>query len=416
VQVTLVYGRITPNDPSYSVQWGPAKVDAPLGWFFASGAGVTVAIVDTGVDLNHPEFSGRFVPGRHFFNNGSQDSAVQDDQGHGTHVAGIAAATGNNGIGVAGMAWQAKILPVKVLASDGTGWTSDVALGVTWATDQGAKVVNLSLGGEQQSSTLLNATNYAYSHGSLVIAAAGNCGDSNYSLNGCTSLNPTFYPAANPNVVGVGATDSNDTRASFSEYGSFVDVTAPGVNIYSTLWTAAGSTYGTESGTSMAAPLVSGLAALVWSRNPGLTNAQVVTLLQNSAVPLPPGTPGRNDQYGYGRVNAGAAVVGATPLTAMTLRAARPEAPAPAVLAPEAAGQTVRPGVVLVRFKPAALTALGEAVTLARYNAQATGAISAIGVTIVSVPAGSERATAAALAADPVVEYAEPDYQLRLIQ
>jgi subtilisin family serine protease len=271
--------------------------------------------------------------------------------------------------------------------------------------DHGAKVINLSLGGEGWSQTLQDATDYAFSHGALVVAAAGNCGDPvNYS---CLNYNPVIYPAANPNVLAVGATTSSDTRAPFSEYGYFVDVTAPGENIYSTLWD---DTYQYLSGTSMASPLVAGLASLVWARNSTLSNAQVAAAIQSTAVDL--GTPGRDDEYGYGRVNAAAAVsaVGSLGISSSSVPELGPSAK---VHAP--ANAPLRPGVVLVRWKPGALAADRQSV-LARQGVGVAGQIEAIGVQKLIVPAGRESETAAQLAADPAVEFAEPDYQVHLIR
>lgn len=400
--VSVIPPERVPNDPSYSKQWGLSQVNAPQAWGRSTGAGIVIAVIDTGVDLNHPDLAGKILPGRDVVNG---DNDPQDDVGHGTHVAGIAAAMTDNGAGVAGMGWDTLILPVKVLASDGFGTDVDAAQGIVWAVDNGANIVNMSLGGEDYSAALRTATDYAFAHGALVVSSAGNCGDPN-DYGQCTRHNPIIYPAANPNVLAVGATTSSDERASFSEYGGFVDVTAPGVSIYSTFWN---DMYRYLSGTSMASPLVAGLAALVWARDPALSNAQVADTIMSTAVDL--GLAGRDDEYGYGRVNAEAAVIAASSLA---VSRATPELAPPVAVSAPSATAPVQPGLVLVRFKPGTLAAERQGV-LARLNLTVVGQIDKIGVLKVSVPAGRERDFAARLAADPSVEFAEPNYIVRLI-
>ncbi|MFM8788927.1 MAG: S8 family serine peptidase, partial [Chthoniobacterales bacterium] len=192
---------LTPNDPYYSAyQWHLPKVSAPSAWDTTTGSSaVTVAVVDSGVQANHPDLVGRVLAGYDFVNN---DSDPADDNGHGTAVAGVAAAQGNDGIGVAGAAWNVAILPVKTMNSSGSGSHSAIANGITYSADRGAKIINLSLGGTTSSSTLQNAVSYAWNKGSLLVAAAGNNGSST-----------TVYPAAYPNVVAVSATTSADTLA-----------------------------------------------------------------------------------------------------------------------------------------------------------------------------------------------------------
>lgn len=291
---------LTPNDPYYAgYEWHLPKVSAPTAWDTTTGsASVTVAVVDSGVQATHPDLSGRVLAGYDFVNN---DSDPSDDNGHGTAVAGVAAARGNDGIGVAGAAWNVSILPVKVMNSSGSGAYSAIANGITYAADRGAKVINLSLGGTSSSSTLQNAVSYAWNKGCLVVAAAGNNGSST-----------TVYPAAYPNVVAVSATTSSDTLASFSSYGSFVDLSAPGENI-TTSWLNGG--YITISGTSFSSPLTAGVAALAFSRNPALSNAQVAALLTSNTDDL--GAAGFDIYFGSGRLNA-AKVVAAAPLVDTT--------------------------------------------------------------------------------------------------
>jgi thermitase len=286
-----------PDDPDYGSQWGLPKIDAPAAWDITTGGSdVTIAVVDTGIDLGHPDLScfGKLTSGWDFVNN---DAIPDDDFGHGSHVAGIAAACTNNGIGVAGVAWGARLMPVKVLDANGIGSYEDVANGITYAVDHGADIINLSLGGSESSTTLADAVQYADDHGVLVVSAAGNCAQGGSQ---CGNLvNPLIYPAAYPTTLAVAATDSNDNWAYFSEYRPYVDVAAPGVSIYST-WK--NDSYTSLQGTSMATPYVAGLAALIWSFDPSLTRDQVRTIIQSTADDL--GAPGKDDYFGYGRINA----------------------------------------------------------------------------------------------------------------
>ncbi|MGB3904320.1 MAG: S8 family peptidase, partial [Anaerolineae bacterium] len=243
-----VHATIIPNDTRYYLQWGPAKIQAPAAWDVTVGSSdLIIAVVDTGVDLNHPDLNDKIVAGWDYAND---DSDPQDDHGHGTHVAGIAAAETNNLQGIAGISWAARIMPVKVLDEHGDGYYSDVADGVHYACNNGAKIINLSLGGSNPSSTLKDALEDAYEDGCLMVAAAGNGG------------NAVDYPGRYPETMAVAATNQSDTRAGFSDYGPEIDVAAPGVYIYSTLWN---DKYGWKDGTSMAAPHVAGQAALIWS-------------------------------------------------------------------------------------------------------------------------------------------------------
>jgi thermitase len=262
-----------------------------------------IAVVDTGVQSSHPDLAGKVVAGYDFVNN---DSDPSDDQGHGTHCAGIAAAQTNNGTGIAGIAgWNGdssasdavstKIMPVKVLAADGSGTTSGVADGIIYAADHGAKVINLSLGGGG-TITLENAVNYAFSKGCVIVGAAGNSGSSSLS-----------YPGAYPNVLSVASTDSTDTLSNFSNYGSWVKVAAPGQDIAST-YINGGYVY--MSGTSMATPLVAGQAALIRSQNPSLSNAQVESLIVGNTDPY---NPYMGRTIAGGRVNVYRSLQAATP-------------------------------------------------------------------------------------------------------
>jgi subtilisin family serine protease len=302
----IALAQTIPNDPYYASQWGLSKIDAPTAWDLTTGSSaVVIAIVDTGIDLDHEDFScaGKLTSAR--WNFVADNSNPDDDYGHGTHVAGIAAACSNNGKGVAGVAWGARLMPVKVLDASGSGYYSDVAAGITYAVDHGARIVNLSLGGTSGSTTLATAVQYAHDHGVLVVAAAGNCAQDGPQCNYLD--NPIIYPAAYPTVLAVAATNSNDNWADFSEHQPYVDVAAPGVDIYSTYFDGG---YTFMNGTSMAAPHVSGLAALLWSLVPSLTVDQVESIIESTADDLVdyPGAPGKDDYFGYGRINAGRAL------------------------------------------------------------------------------------------------------------
>jgi len=286
----------TPNDPYWGSQWGMTKIEAPAAWDITTGSGsVTIAIVDTGVDLVHPDLSGKLVSGWDFVNDHDDP---QDDHGHGTHVAGIAAAMTDNGTGVAGLSWDAEIMPIKVLNDSGKGENKDVAEGIRHAAEHGANIINLSFGGPEFSELVEDAVEYAHDLGCVVVAATGN---DDPSVN---------YPARYPEVIAVAATDSSDQRASFSNYGPEVDVAAPGVGIRSTYWWG-GSTYGWLNGTSQASPHVAGLAALIWSVNPGLSNTQVESIIKQTADDL--GAAGRDNYYGFGRINARRALEATAP-------------------------------------------------------------------------------------------------------
>jgi len=238
----------SPDDPGFGSQWGMVKIQAPQAWDVTTGSpGVNVAILDTGVDLDHPDLANKITSNINF----SSSNTTDDVCGHGTHVAGIAAAMTNNGIGVAGLGYGSSIMNVKVLDDNGSGAYSRVAAGIIWAVDNGAEVINMSLGGSSPSSALEDAVDYAWSKGVVVVAAAGNSGSSAPS-----------YPAYYSNCIAVAAADVNDALASWSNYGNWVDVAAPGLSIYSTLKDGG---YGYKSGTSMASPYVAGLAALVFT-------------------------------------------------------------------------------------------------------------------------------------------------------
>jgi thermitase len=286
----LLAPEAVPNDPYCSMQWHLSKIATPTAWEIATGSNsVIIAVLDTGVETTHTDLASALVPGWNFYDNNSNTADVT---GHGTGVAGAAAAVGNNGIGVASVAWGCKIMPIRVSDTSGNASFSVIANALTWASDHGARVANVSFRASD-SSTVSSAAQYFQSRGGVVAVAAGN-----ESLFGSTPDNPC--------VLTVSASDSNDTLASFSNTGSNIDLSAPGVNI---LTTATGGSYGYGTGTSFSAPVVAGVAALMISANPSLTGTQVRDILEQSADDL--GAPGWDTSYGWGRVNASKAVLAA---------------------------------------------------------------------------------------------------------
>src|SRR3990172_11420031 len=279
-----------PNDPQYASQWGLAKIQAPGAWDTTHGGSVDIAIVDTGVNSSHPDLAGRIVASVNCTISSSCPSfTTSDPDGHGTHVAGIAGAITNNVVGVAGTSWEGKLMSVKSLDDNGSGYYSWVANGIYWAANNGAEVINLSLGGSSSSSTLQNAVDYAWGKGVVVVAAAGNSGSSFRT-----------YPAYYTNTIATAATDASDKRANFSNYGSWVDVAAPGVSILSTYE----GGYDYLSGTSMSTPFVSGLAALLKGQNPSWSNSHIRNQIESTADKIA----GTGSYWAKGRINACSAV------------------------------------------------------------------------------------------------------------
>jgi len=278
-----------------SYQWALTTIQAPQAWDLTTGCStISIAVLDTGVDTSHPDLSGKVVGNINYSSSGT----VSDVYGHGTHVAGIAAAATNNGQGVAGLGYDSTILNVKVMGDDGVGTYSAVAYGIVWAADHGARVINMSLGGTSSSSTLQDAVNYAWGKGVVLVAAAGNNGNS-----------VPFYPAYFQNVIAVASTGPTDTLSPYSNYGDWVDVAAPGGSIWSTK---PNNSYGSLSGTSMASPHVAGLGALVFTRvsdtnGNGFLNDEVRACIQNNADNI--GVTG----IGSGRINAYKAVQATSP-------------------------------------------------------------------------------------------------------
>ncbi len=289
-----VMAAFTPNDPEFNLhQYSPQLIHADQAWDITRGnADILVAVVDTGADMDHPDLQNKIVAGWDFVND---DSDPSDDNGHGTHVTGIIAAATNNGLGIAGIGFNTRVMAIKVLSSSGAGYYSKVAQGITYAADHGARIINLSLRGTVDSSLLKDAVDYAWNKGVLVVAAAGNDGSDS-----------PVYPAAYDHVLAIAATDWNDQRWSISNYGDYIDLAAPGVGIYSTDWEGGAGPYASRSGTSMASPHVAAVAALMLAVNPNLTNQDLENLLKSSATDL--GDPGWDPYYGYGRVDAYRAV------------------------------------------------------------------------------------------------------------
>ncbi|OGC13728.1 hypothetical protein A2246_06700 [candidate division WOR-1 bacterium RIFOXYA2_FULL_37_7] len=308
----------TPNDFYYPIQWGLPLIAANVGWDISKGsAEAIIAVVDTGVELSHEDLSDKIwhnpieSAGTNSSNNKDDDGNgfvddwqgwdfVQNDNnpsdlnGHGSHVSGIAASKTNNGKGVAGVSWNSRIMAVRVLNKFGDASAGKLSEGISYAVDNGAKVINLSLGAYSPSTAINNEVQNAYNQGCIVVAAAGNDGDS--------TLN---YPAAYEHVIGVASIDRNNTRSDFSNSNNFVDVCAPGgygsgdeediVSCY------LDNSYVYMSGTSMSTPFVSGLAALLFSQNPSWSNDQVVTRIIGTADDL--GSAGWDAFYGYGKIN-----------------------------------------------------------------------------------------------------------------
>jgi len=286
-----------PNDPYWDLQWGPKKIEANWAWNKTLGSSdIIVAVVDSGIDYNHPDLAANYLEGGYDWVN--NDPYPLDDFGHGTHCAGIIAAVINNSVGIAGLA-QVKIMAEKVLDSYGWGTDVSVANGIIHAADSGAKIVSMSLGGYGYSKLLHEAVKYAYDNGVLLVAAAGN-----------DNINLKSYPAAYEEVIAVAATDQNDVKADFSNWGNWIELAAPGVDIYSTMPTYHVTlnelgylmNYSYMSGTSMACPHVAGTAALIWSQYSDVTSNWVRIQLRCTAEDL--GEPGFDQYYGYGRVNA----------------------------------------------------------------------------------------------------------------
>lgn len=275
------------DDPLYINQWHLPKINAPSAWDISTGAGVTIAILDTGVDGTHPDLAARMVPGYNTYDNNTNTADVQ---GHGTMCAGTAAAIGNNSIGTTGVAWNANIMPIRISDRRANGYSSTIAAGITWAGDHGAKIASISFGPLNGSSTVIAAAQNFQNKGGVVLNSGGNSGV-------LESYSNTEY------MITVAATDPNDVRTSWSTYGNFIDVAAPGLEIWTT---ARGGGYSNPSGTSFSCPLTAGIVALMVSVNPALSPVQIQNILTSTSLDL--GVAGWDQYYGFGRVDASAAV------------------------------------------------------------------------------------------------------------
>ncbi len=294
---SLDYPALLPNDPMYAGSQGDkAMMNMPTAWDITTGnPNMVIAILDTGVNCNHADISGLCVAGR---NTASNNSDTSDIYGHGTAVAGVAAARGNNSLGVAGGAWSSKIMPIRITdnSSTGSAYSSAQASGIVWAADNGAKVISMSYGGKSQA--VRDAASYADKKGAVVIVSAGNTGTA------------TTYNSDWPEVTTVGAATSINSLASYSTYGNDVDIVAPGCTGATT---ASGGGYRSFCGTSNSAPEIAGVVALIRSANSSLSPAQVRDVLYSTAIDS--GTAGRDPFFGWGFVDAGSAVTKASGTT-----------------------------------------------------------------------------------------------------
>jgi len=278
----LLEPAVIPNDPNFSNQWHLQTINAEDAWDISQGSSsIPIAILDTGVDPNHPDLQNKLTMGYNFYDNNGDWSDVC---GHGTRVAGAAAAITNNGIGVSGVAWNNPIIPIRISDTNCFGYYSAMVIGITYAADNGARVANISFQ-IFNGAALSDAAQYMNDHGGWVVAAAGNTGAFENYLE-------------NPYIISVSATGSNDSITSWSSYGPYVDFAAPGSSI---LTTKSGGSYGFSSGTSFSSPIVAGVVALVLSNNPSMTSAQAYDALKNSAVDK--GLAGLDNSYGWGIID-----------------------------------------------------------------------------------------------------------------
>jgi len=290
----LLEPAVVPNDPGYSNQWWLSNnLQAEAAWDISQGSSsIPIAILDSGADPTHPDLAGKLILGKNFYNNNDDWT---DSCGHGTSVAGTAAAISNNGVGVAGVAWNNPIIPIKITDSNCWGYYSSMIQGIVYAADNGARSANISFH-IYNGASLTDAAKYMHDRGGWVVAAAGNTGKFE------------DYPE-NPYIISVGATKSSDSIAGFSSYGPFVDFSAPGYGIYTTKL---GGTYGSVSGTSFSSPMVAGLVSLLASNNPAMSAQQIYDTIKSTALDL--GSEGRDNFYGWGRIDAAAALGSSAPV------------------------------------------------------------------------------------------------------
>jgi len=294
-EIAYIENDIMMHAIAQETAWGVERIGADHVWSTNTGKGVNVAILDTGVDYDHPDLAGNIAGGINYagswWKDGSTNKLYWDDKyGHGSYCAGIVAALNNN-IGIVGVAPGATLWAVKVLGDNGYGYISDIIQGLEWCVDNEIDIASMSFGAAEYSESMANACNAAYDAGVLLVAAAGN-----------EKGGPVIYPAAYESVIAVSATNTNDVIADFSSTGPEVELAAPGVSIKSTYRSGG---YAIGSGTSMACPHVAGAAALAWAADPSLTAEQLRIRLQQTAEDL--GAAGRDNLYGYGLVNVTAA-------------------------------------------------------------------------------------------------------------
>ncbi len=288
-QVQIAGKPTQPPQHPQQITWGIARVNAPEAWNNSTGKNVKIAVLDTGISNSHPDLT---VSGGINLIGKSKNNKWNDDNGHGTHVSGIIAARNNN-IGVVGVAPDAQLYAVKVLDTYGSGYISDIIEGIDWAVQNKMDVVSMSLGTRIYSQAFNDTTANAYKAGILLVAAAGNSGDGNLSTD------DVLYPAKFDSVIAVSAIDYNNIAPVWSADGSEIELVAPGADIYSA-WL--DGSYVNKSGTSMAAPFVSGVVALVKSKNLSLTSREIRSVLAYNAIDL--GTTGRDKIYGFGLIQA----------------------------------------------------------------------------------------------------------------
>ncbi|HNT75103.1 MAG TPA: S8 family serine peptidase [Anaerolineae bacterium] len=386
-----------PNDPYYPNQWAIQKANMLAAWNHSHGDQILIATLDTGVDFEHADLVSK-LRGDIDWDFVNDDDNAQDDYGHGTHVAGIAAATTNNGQGVVGVGWGADILPLKVLNNKGNGSITNIIMALYYATDHGARIINMSLstGPEynlqcSQVPALEEALEYAYQHGVLTVVSAGN-----HSTDASKVI-----PANCPYVITVAATDAQDAIAAFSNYGSVIDIAAPGKSIYST---DLGNHYSVKSGTSMAAPFVSGVASLVWAAQPTYTVTQVAAALIHQTIDL--GNQGWDPIFGYGRVDAAQAVwLGTLPGQSGGEEALLPRPTLTQMSLSQPDPHSYVPQHLLVRF-----TTEQVATTFMARHQIAEARPLGNGLHLLSVAEGAEWETAQQLLASGAVTYAQPDF------
>ncbi|MCP4543982.1 MAG: tandem-95 repeat protein [Chloroflexi bacterium] len=397
VFLPLVFNNHTlsrsPNDPDYDYQWAWETIKAPAAWGYSRGENVLIAIVDTGTDLDHSDLADK-VRTDIDYDFVNDDDEADDDHGHGTHVSGIAAAATNNGIGVAGMGWGAMVLPLKIISQDNDGDTVDLVTAIYYASDNGADVINMSVGGTTDPccncpASVQAAVDYAYEKGVILVAAAGNSGSS-----------AEMFPANCEHVLGVAATNRNDSRASMSNYGNHVSVAAPGLGIYST---GRNDLYYSDSGTSTATPYVAGMAALLIARYPSYTPNEIASAILDNADDL--GPTGWDPYYGCGRINAHQSLFqGKQNNFSICLQGIVPWVADDTELAIETTAPFV-PGEIIVFFQPEA-----EIENTVRQYEPNVEFLPEIGAWRLFVPSGQEQAVLDRLRATPTVTRAEFNY------